>query len=84
MMLRSGKALLLHVSSALLIPTKYIRQLSRVTAEALLVNTEKSGRREGWRGIGHGEMLPRFGKVDSRNYRLLYLVICGQIESACL
>lgn len=50
MMLHSRKALLLHVSSALLIPTKYIRQRSRVIAEPLLVNTEKSGSRDGWWG----------------------------------
>lgn len=47
MMPCSRRALLLSMSSVLLIPTKYVPELSRVIAEPLLVNTEQSGSREG-------------------------------------
>lgn len=50
------------MGSAFLIPTKYIRELSGVTAEPSLINIEKPGRCKGWVEIGNRKMLPTFEK----------------------
>lgn len=62
MMSCSRTAPLLYLVSALLIPAKYIQELSGVIAEPLLVNTEKSGSYKEWGETGGWDILPRFEK----------------------